>query len=255
MTLRIDWKISSTDIQHVQDFLNTQSNNLFVQRRIQRNTTGKTPYISKAIVWKVLVLCLLTTQQRSGPDGNVFKFLRTKPFPLSYKTCRSKRNVEKFSYQTLTTFKAARWPNKVASQIATNLALLEKGLWTNTLSKLKTLQKGTTRDLEKSVADYIDDNFLGFGPKQSRNFLQALGLSRYEIPIDSRITKWLKDFKFPVALSAAALGDKGYYNFVSDAIQKLCKACDIYPCVLDAAIFASFDGDRWTKSNVDLNSV
>ncbi|TFG75189.1 MAG: hypothetical protein E4H21_09380 [Thermodesulfobacteriales bacterium] len=253
--MEIDWKITSSDKRHVKDFLNAHDNNPFVLRRIQRNIKNQSPSISKERLWHVLVLCLLTTQQRSGPDSNVFKFLRTKPFPLSYETCRSKHNVEKFSYQTLSTFKAARWPNKVASQIATNLTLLEKGLWAETLANLKTLQKGTTRDLEKSVATFIDKNFKGFGPKQSRNFLQELGLSRYEIPIDSRITKWLKDFKFPVALSAAALGDKDYYNFVSDAIQKLCKDCDIYPCVLDAAIFASFDGDRWTKSNVDLSSV
>jgi len=31
----------------------------------------------------------------------------------------------------------------------------------------------------------------GIGPKQSRNLRQALGLLRYEIPIDSRIVKWL----------------------------------------------------------------
>jgi hypothetical protein len=36
------------------------------------------------------------------------------------------------------------------------------------------------------VAGYIQETFEGFGPKQSRNLLQALGLTRYEIPIDIR---------------------------------------------------------------------
>ena len=93
-------------------------------------------------------------------------------------------------------------------------------------------------------------SFKGFGPKQSRNLLQGLGISRFEIPIDSRITKWLNSIGFPVKLTANALQDRNYYNFVSDGFQKLCEACDIMPCVLDAAIFSSFDEGKWTEENV-----
>ena len=75
------------------------------------------------------------------------------------------------------------------------------------------------------------------------------GDSIYEIPIDSRITKWLNDFGFPIKLSATALADHNYYNFVSDGFQVICKACDIKPCVMDAVIFSSFD-KKWTKDNV-----
>ena len=46
------------------------------------------------------------------------------------------------------------------------------------------------------------------------------------------------------------LQDRNYYNFVSDGFQKLCEACDIMPCVLDAAIFSSFDDGKWTEENV-----
>jgi thermostable 8-oxoguanine DNA glycosylase len=83
----------------------------------------------------------------------------------------------------------------------------------------------------------------GFGPKQSRSLLQELGLTRYEIPIDVRITKWLNDFGFPVTLSGDASSDRNYYRFVSEGIRELCKACRIYPCLLDAAIFSSYDKD------------
>lgn len=82
---------------------------------------------------------------------------------------------------------------------------------------------------------------MGFGPKQSRNLLQGLGLTKYEIPIDSRITKWFNEFGFPVKLSASALSDLNYYKFVSKGLRELCDACNIYPCLLDAAIFSSFD--------------
>ena len=95
-----------------------------------------------------------------------------------------------------------------------------------------------------------DHDFHGFGPKQARNLLQSLGLTRHEIPIDSRIAKWLNDFGFPVRLSASALGDRHYYAFVMDGVQALCRASEVAPCVLDAAIFASFDGGGWTEENI-----
>lgn len=105
-------------------------------------------------------------------------------------------------------------------------------------------------DTERRTAKFIDKELIGFGPKQSRNLLQGSGLSRYEIPMDSRITKWLNNFGFPVKLTATALSDRNYYNFVSDGFQRLCKACEIVPCALDAAIFSSFDKGRWTEENL-----
>ena len=65
------------------------------------------------------------------------------------------------------------------------------------------------------MADYIDDTFEGFGPKQSRNLLQELGLTRFEIPIDSRVTNWLNDeLKFPIKVTSTALSDKHCYRLV-----------------------------------------
>lgn len=197
-----------------------------------------------------MVGCLLTTQQRSGPESNIARFLRFRPFQLSYNICMKQRNVEIYAYNSLTSFGGIRRTNRIANDISVNLSRLENGLWPELISKLRQLKTESSSKLERNIANYIDDNFQGFGPKQSRNLLQWMGLTLYEIPIDSRITKWLNDFGFPVKLNAAGLGDRYYYQFVSDGIQQLCKSSDIYPCIFDAAIFASFDGDKWTKDNV-----
>jgi hypothetical protein len=93
----------------------------------------------------------------------------------------------------------------------------------------------------------VDDQLRGFGPKQSRNLLQMLGVTRYEIPLDSRSTRWLNEFGFPLQLSAQALADRGYYHLVLDGMQALCARARVYPCVLDAAIFASYDTRPWTE--------
>jgi hypothetical protein len=48
-----------------------------------------------------------------------------------------------------------------------------------------------------------------------------------------------------VRLSAQALSDADYYDTVSDGVQALCKKAGVFPCVLDAAIFSSFDESDW----------
>jgi len=115
---------------------------------------------------------------------------------------------------------------------------------------LKNLKANNSKENERDVANYLDITIKGFGPKQSRNFLQSLGLTKYEIPLDSRIIKWFNDFGFPIKLSSTMLSDINSYIFVEDAIQELCKKANVYPTILDACIFSSFDGDGW--NNVDV---
>ena len=50
-------------------------------------------------------------------------------------------------------------------------------------------------------------------------------------------------------LSATAMADSNYYDFVSQGIQALCAKSDVFPCILDAAVFALKDGDAWTEAN------
>ena len=44
--------------------------------------------------------------------------------------------------------------------------------------------------------------------------------------------------------------DPNYYKFVSEGFQDLCAQSGVYPCVLDAAIFTSFDKGGWSEENV-----
>ncbi len=244
------WTIEPPDIKKVKAFLDLHRDDLFVRQRIEWNLRDDKPPVKKEDFWQQMVACLLTTQQHSGPTSAVTRFIRTTPFPLAYKTCLEQHNVEKFAKATLTRFGGLRRTNLLAGEIATNLTRLEEGLWRQTLETLGTL--GSNKDVgpEREAADFIDDNFAGFGPKQARNLLQSLGLTRHEIPIDSRITKWLNEFGFPVRLSASALADPNYYCFVMDGCQALCRACEVAPCVLNAAIFVSFDGGGGTEKNI-----
>jgi thermostable 8-oxoguanine DNA glycosylase len=137
----------------------------------------------------------------------------------------------------------------IGEEVEYNLKWLENGGWQVVYGIVEELKNNQDVGKERKAAEIIIDNLKGFGPKQSRNLLQSLGLTKYEIPVDSRITKWLTEFGFPIKLSAIALSDRNYYNFVLDGFKIICEACDIYRCVIDAAIFSSFDRE-WSEDRL-----
>ena len=246
----IRWEIGERDIAKIRDFPDRQKDNPFVLARIKRNLSSSKPVLGREEFWHQMVSIRLTTQQRSGPDRPVPRFIRTNPFLLDYHDIRNKPNLESFIASKIQNFGGIRHQNNIGRDLAQNPRRLESGEWDSCLRQCAHLDSPTTPNIEREVANYVQDQFKGFGPKQARNILQALGLTRYEIPVDSRITRWLNRFGFPFRLNSTALADRDFYAFVSDGIQALCAECHIFPCVLDASIFSSADGDGWTDENV-----
>jgi len=248
--MKIQWIITDSDISKVKGFYEKHKDNPFVLNRIKRNINGNISEVTKEVFWKELITCLLTTQQRSGPKSQVTKFVCTKPFPLDYSICETQSDLKRFIENTITNFRGIRLGKSISEAASVNYVWLNSGGWHQIFEMIEELNRKSTKEAELKAVDTIIDNLRGFGPKQSRNLLQGLGLTRYEVPIDSRITKWLNNFGFPLVLSATALADRNYFNFVSEGFQQICKACDISPCVLDAAIFSSFDTEKWSDENM-----
>lgn len=249
------WEIEDQDIEKVISFYNKWSNDPFVMFRQKKNIDIPRPIITKERIWMALVGCLLTTQQRSGPGKPVNRFLNTDPFILNYKECSSKDDLEGFVREKLTLFRGIRRAPTIAKQISNNYKILEDGLWPQLLSRSEEINMSNDPGLEREAIDWLTKNrnhkplLMGIGPKQSRNILQGIGVSKYEIPVDSRITKWLNKNLLKFRLSAYPLSDHVYFNLVSDGIQLLCKRANLYPCMLDAAIFTSFD-KGWSESDI-----
>jgi hypothetical protein len=227
----------------------------FVQNRLQRNVEGAIPQIDDDEMWMTHVMCLLTTQQRSGPDSAINVFLECKPFPLSLEACRNYDSLQDTAFRLLTDAAGIRRTVKIARAVSRNLDMLEQGEWDHLqkwrdilLAQRAALPNPAQRIAEESAADYMN-RFLEFGPKQSRNFWQSLGLTRYTFVLDSRILRWLgRHLEIePGLLTAQGLGDKDYYCFISNILLDLCTQAGVLPCMLDAAMFDSFDNDvEWT---------
>jgi len=245
--MNILWNISDNDIQKLKNVL-IENENPFLTKRKERNVLRQNIVIDKNTIIKTMIACLLTSQQRSGPNSIVGQFLQKKPFPITFELVEKSENVEKVIKQILVENGLTRYINRISQFFATNITKIQNDLWT-IIDELNRLKLVDSKEEERKFADILANRFSGFGPKQSRNFLQSLGLTKYEIPIDSRITNWLNDFGFPVTLTSSALSDNGYYHFVSDGIQELCDKAKIYPCLLDAAIFSSFDDGEWKEEN------
>lgn len=248
--MTFNWNIENSDIQKIKNVV-SENDNQFLKSRIERNVEKKNISINNDNVIHSMIMCLLTSQQRSGPNSQVGKFLNQKPFPITEELIEKSENKEKFIKQIFLKNGLTRFIHKNSEYFSLNFHELKKNDW-EIIKKLEFLNENQSKTNERELADYLKVKLKGFGPKQSRNFLQALGLTKYEIPIDSRIIGWLNDFGFPINLSSTLLSDNNYYHFVSDGIQELCEKADIYPCVFDAVVFSSFDNDEWTAENIML---
>ncbi len=130
-----------------------------------------------------------------GAKFSVGRFLNKEPFPINFESISNVDKIEDYLKQEFKKNGLTRYINRISQFFASNIKKIEKDNWL-IIKKLESLKEMDSKEEERKIADKLNNDFDGFGPKQSRNFLQSLGLTRYEIPIDSRITKWLNDFVF-----------------------------------------------------------
>ena len=209
----------------------------------------------KKIFWYEMVHARLTTRAKVDL---VQEFMKVSPFPLAYETVRSKgpkRNVERFIDRV--TKKHGFWLHKdIADNLAVNFERLEEGEWPTALRECNRLIKRLSgeaerQETERAVANYLRDTFKGFGPKQSRNLLQMLGLTRYETPIDSRVMNWLNQYlPGDARLTSGMLSRRERYESILDDIQELCRRAKIEPRIFDAAFFSVKDKPNSRKTRL-----
>lgn len=241
--MKFQWIITPDDKQLYREFVHRFEPHDFVKERRKRNVERTNVDISIETVWRCVIGCLLTTQQKSGRGSRVEQFMQNEKQLFSFNFCRESNGLALFAKETLKQA-GLRRTERIPAEIVHAVNVFKES-WHELelgLGKLHGNQPNA-KQTERATARWIQDKFKGFGPKQSRNLLQWLGLSQYEIPLDSRVMKVLRTLDFPVPLSSTALADEEYYCFVLDGLQVILAHIEVLPCIFDACAFASLERD------------
>lgn len=204
--------------------------------------------------WKWLVLSLLSSQQRYRVGSPAWKLENgDEPFPLPLPEFDSldENQVNK-------RLKQFRFHQRIAKQLLQNHRWLfsEGDGWRQTVQPLLTslLEQRNSRPIaahkkaERLTADTLSEKLEGIGPKQARNLLQSLGLTRYEIPLDSRLVGWLQS-RLGWNIIIEALSRKDYYEDVLDRVHVSCEVAGELPALFDAAVFEEMGRTNAMKVN------
>lgn len=249
--------IGASDVEAVRVLVEKQLGHRVVQARLASHS--RKPSLQR--LWRAQLMCLMTTQNKSGLGSAVDELLRQRPFPLSLKRCRAQEDgVEQYIFLTFQNSdrRIRRW--KIISHLAAlNFQKLEYKGWAEVEGWVDRLWEQRQAEpaaehyrLERQAAVYLQNHLKGFGPKQSRNFWQSLGLTRYEIPIDSRVLRWSRK-NLHLDLPVSGLTDESFYELVMDAFRELCGRAGVWPSVFDAAVFSTFERDGSLPSTTTID--
>jgi len=236
--MELIWKLSDSDIYRIRDFVKKHKNPN-VEKIINKNINHVYRVIDKDSLIKAMLICLMSSETDSYPESKIELIFNEKPFLLSCQYLFKVSNIELALQETFQTFGVTKYLKKVPKHFSTNFDFLVETDWDLESEINRSLEHELTKYDERKLADMVDRSFKGFGSKEARSFLLALGVTKYEIPIDYNFIKWLNNFDFPIKFSKIALQDILFYHFVSDGIQKLCEISEIYPCVLYTSVISS----------------
>jgi hypothetical protein len=236
--MELIWKLSDSDIIRIRDFVKRYKNPE-VEKIINRNINHVDRIFNKDSILRAMLTCLMSSETDSYPESKIEIMFKKKPYLLSHQYLLKASSIEYTIKEIFQAFGVTKYLERVPKYFSSNFKYLAETNW-NLESEINfSLKQDLTKDEERKLADKVDRSFKGFGSKEARSFLLALGVTKYEIPIDYKLLKWLNIFDFPIKFSKIALQDILFYHFVSDGIQKLCEISEIYPCVLYTTIVSS----------------
>jgi thermostable 8-oxoguanine DNA glycosylase len=254
----LTWSIPEEQLATIREFYLRYEKSPMVNQKRDRNVNGQHLDFSRNNFLKAILCCLCTSQQRSGPESKVARFLRLRPFPITESFCRSKKENLSDELKNQLSVAGIRFSKQIAEYFTENLSRLDASQW-QILKELNDYNTSGNIDeaWERKIATTIsagrgpgNHKLTGFGPKQARNLLQIMGVGRFEVPLDSRVLDWLVQHGFPYVLSDRQMIHPAFYELLVDSIKDISGRIGVYPCLLDAAIFAAVDGDGWTNDNL-----
>lgn len=183
--MEITWTFDEADIAACRQFIASQSTQPHVLERRRRNIRRTGIDISPSMVWRALVGCLITTRARSGPGTAVSQFLKSEVALLDVHACLGSNKIRSLAKHALVSA-GLRRSNVVSKQVEHAVKQFRGESWKRLAASLNTIRKYPSLRKEREVAAVAQEMFKGLGPKQSRNFIQWIGLSRYVVLFAAR---------------------------------------------------------------------
>src|SRR5438270_1920867 len=142
----IIWEIDHADVRRVREFYGEHKDNWFVKNRTDCNLRPDKEPISLDYFWEILVGCLLTTQQPSGPGRPVHRFIKMLPYPLPYRTCCGHDDLAAYALGIFKKFGGIRRTTNISNELASNMTYLKNDGWAETQEMLERVRlTGTPR--------------------------------------------------------------------------------------------------------------
>ena len=250
--MRLHIEVEESDVRRLRDAYAEWEHDPLVQERIEFNVGPPREGPSIARIWECLVLALASSQQRSGPGSALWKLWIADPCPLSLAVVEGwQPDIAERVAQFLKDWGGIRSYNRIGGFTATNYEVLfesdKREVFDRLVTELWALRteypdwddNAKLRE-RQACSEILSLGLKGIGNKQCRNWLQSCRLLRYEVPLDSRVLKFLKPMMPGVPAEQDLLGYKSYYLFMEDAVQELCRRAGLFPCVADAVMFLGF---------------
>lgn len=246
--------VNDRDVQMLRKLKHFYIKSSLVKRRKKRNIDIPYRRPTHHKLWHGFVIAILTTQQRLTPDNPIGRACRR--LPKFLRLSEMKNTTLQVLRRNMRNHGLTRMLPTVSDRLFSIYKYLENGGWDNLendilkplfhfrLKKARWCNKAILA--EKLAADKLASNgdLKGIGPKQARNFLQHLGLIRFETPLDSRVLNYLEKTSPKMPLAQNLFQDKDYYNFVMSAFQVMCQRAHLFPCIADRIIFDYMDSSR-----------
>ena len=239
--MKVSVELTKADSQRWKDLWKMINSEITMKPEIKKRLKIRKKCPNDQEIWNALVTGLVTSQQKSGENSQVNLFLD------------SIKNQEKFNLQKLCNrpelikdipnFCRLRFHDKIFNLMADSLEKYKNDHWKTVKLAFKVLiDEPTNLTKEREVAIELQRFFKGIGLKQSRNMLQLLHLSKFMIPLDSKVMRILKSMNHGESLVGTnALQDKIIYMEIENTINRLCKCLNVLPCYFDGVLFYHTD--------------
>ena len=160
--MKAEWTIDKKVLQNIQTVIDNNIEKQFVKERIRKNVEKQDIDLSRNTIWKVLVGCEITTQQKSGAGSPVDNFLKSNNIVLFYEKCI---NLSTNEISNELSKNHLRNNIRIANFLKEIINNFENGEWEVLLKKLNSLIQ------EHTIQDEIDV----FPVNQDLKFRNSLG--------------------------------------------------------------------------------